>query len=105
MDRSGVVLNYQQNDEGQSKGEELRHYREVGGRWPYLSIPSRLIFDSSVCRGIPSLAAAPDGPDIRPWLSARAASIISTSRSASADNPSCERGAAADSLFSQLSST
>src|SRR5216684_8853434 len=41
-----------------------------------LSIPKLLIFESRVCRGIPSLAAAPDGPAIRPSVSAKAASII-----------------------------
>jgi hypothetical protein len=35
-----------------------------------------LIFDSKVDGGIPSLAAAPDGPDIRPLASAKAARII-----------------------------
>src|SRR5262245_39789642 len=34
-----------------------------------LSIPSALIFDSKVDRGIPSLAAAPAGPDTCPPLS------------------------------------
>jgi hypothetical protein len=32
----------------------------------YLSIPRRLIFESSVDVGTPSLAAAPAGPDTRP---------------------------------------
>jgi hypothetical protein len=32
----------------------------------YLSIPNRLIFASRVESGMPSLAAAPAGPDIRP---------------------------------------
>src|SRR6266403_1267317 len=41
-----------------------------------LSIPKMLIFESRVCRGIPSFAAAPDGPAIRPPASAKAASII-----------------------------
>jgi hypothetical protein len=31
-------------------------------------MPSRRIFDSNVWRGIPSFAAAPEGPDIRPAL-------------------------------------
>src|SRR5215469_15016110 len=77
----------------------------VGGRfWPYLSRPSLRIFDSSVWRGIPSFAAAPEGPDIRPWLSARAASIISTSRSPNVERPlRCDDSS--DSLSSQLSST
>jgi Tetracyclin repressor-like, C-terminal domain len=69
----------------QVKSLRERRYWEVAGFRPYLSRPSRLIFDSSVCRGIPSFAAAPEGPEIRPWLSARAASMISTSRSASAE--------------------
>src|SRR6266481_9988840 len=45
----------------------------------YLLIVKRLIFESRVRDGSPSLAAAPAGPEIRPWLSARAASIISFS--------------------------
>ena len=48
-----------------------------------LSIPKPAIFESRVCRGIPSFAAAPEGPEIRPWLSANADSIISFSRSVS----------------------
>src|SRR5579859_778018 len=63
-------------------------FRELkGGRyydWTYyrletnlcLSIPSCLIFVSSVDRGIPSFAAAPSGPATFPLLSSRAASII-----------------------------
>jgi len=79
---------------------------------PVLADPKRLIFYSSVDRGIPSLAAAPEGPAMRPWQSARAASIISTSRSDSVESPS--RGfrdsaddcrGSADSRFSQLPST
>ena len=42
-------------------------------------IPSCLIFESSVERGIPSFAAAPCGPETFPLLSARAVSIISLS--------------------------
>ena len=34
----------------------------------YLSIPKRWIFVSKVESGIPNLAAAPAGPDIRPRL-------------------------------------
>jgi hypothetical protein len=45
-------------------------------------MPNLLIFDSSVRRGILSLAAAPEGPETRPWHSANAALIISTSRCA-----------------------
>src|SRR5258708_36454620 len=50
-------------------------------------MPSLLSFDSSVCRGIPSLAAAPEGPEMRPWDSANAVLIISTSRCANAGRP------------------
>ena len=49
----------------------------------FLLIFSDLIFESSVDPGIPSLAAAPDGPETRPPLSRRAASIISFSWEAS----------------------
>src|SRR4029077_6364609 len=45
----------------------------------FLSIFSDRIFDSSVDRGMPNLAAAPVGPDIRPRLSFSPASIISFS--------------------------
>src|SRR5258707_15598212 len=49
----------------------------------FLLIWSDLIFVSRVDPGIPSLAAAPDGPDTRPPLSRRAASIICFSWAAS----------------------
>ena len=45
----------------------------------FLLMLSDRIFDSRVDRAIPSLAAAPDGPNIRPWDSRRASSIISFS--------------------------
>jgi hypothetical protein len=57
----------------------------AAGTLPYahlnrcLLIRRLLIFDSSVVRGIPSFPAAPDGPEIRPRLSFRAASMISLS--------------------------
>src|SRR5215510_7592702 len=41
---------------------------------------SDLIFESRVDRGMPSLAAAPEGPDTRPLVWAKAASILSFSR-------------------------
>lgn len=44
-----------------------------------LSIFSALIRDSRVERGMPSLSAAPDGPEMRPLLAASADSIISFS--------------------------
>src|SRR5437879_5874948 len=46
-------------------------------------IPSVLIFDSNVEPGMPSFAAAPDGPDTRPLLPASAAPIIRLSPSTS----------------------
>src|ERR1700737_5348821 len=49
----------------------------------FLLIFSDLIFAPRVDPGSPSLAAAPDGPDTRPRLSRRAASIISFSWAAS----------------------
>src|SRR6185295_7079933 len=45
----------------------------------FLLMLSDRIFDSRVDRAIPSLAAAPDGPNIRPWDSRRASSMISLS--------------------------
>src|SRR5258707_10596170 len=54
----------------------------------YLLIFNRLIFESRVRASSPSLAAAPAGPEIRPWLSARAASIISFSCLTRADRKS-----------------
>ena len=47
----------------------------------YRLIPSFVIFDSSVCLGIPNLAAAPVEPEMRPWHSCSAVSIIAFSRS------------------------
>ena len=35
-------------------------------------MPNLLIFDSNVLRGTLSFAAAPDGPEMRPWDSANA---------------------------------
>ena len=72
--------------EERSLAKEGRYIRRsMAARYPDLNrcllIPRLAIFDSSVCRGIPSLAAAPDGPEIRPPLPASAASIISFSRS------------------------
>src|SRR5271169_59219 len=48
-----------------------------------LSMPNLAIFDSRVWCGIPSFAAAPSGPETRPWHSAKAASIVFLSRSTS----------------------
>lgn len=45
----------------------------------FLLIFSDLIFDSRVERGMPSLAAAPEGPYTRPPLSLNAASIMAFS--------------------------
>ena len=51
-------------------------------KW-FLSIFSDLIFDSSVDRATPNLAAAPVGPNTRPRLSFRATSIMLFSWSSS----------------------
>src|SRR5262249_29466718 len=67
-------------------------------------IPSR-IFDSSVWRGIPSLAAAPDGPDTGPRLSANAASINSFSLSVEVARREIAEMKVAVGRFSQVSST
>src|SRR5260370_30774320 len=56
-----------------------RTQSEVGNLNRYLLIFRRLILESRVRVGRPSLAAAPMGPEIRPELSASAASIISFS--------------------------
>jgi len=67
-------------DDGNPALPDFREWQ--GGTYDYLeiklclSIPSCLIFVSSVDRGIPSLAAAPSGPATFPLLSAKAASII-----------------------------
>ncbi len=52
---------------------------QVGTLNRYLFIFKRLIFESRVRDGRPSFAAAPAVPEIRPLLSASAASIISFS--------------------------
>src|SRR5580700_11336757 len=66
-------------------GEGIQMPLDGGGRLlkRFLSIFSDLIFVSRVDPGMPSLAAAPDGPDTRPRHSRRAASIISFSWAAS----------------------
>src|SRR6266478_1063970 len=51
----------------------------VGSLKRDLLIFSRLIFESRVCAGSPSITAAPAGPETRPWLCASATSIISFS--------------------------
>src|SRR5271165_3665160 len=66
--------------------EEGAYMRSVEGSVAlkrFLLIFRDLIFESSVDPGIPSLAAAPDGPETLPPLSLRAASIISFSWEAS----------------------
>ncbi len=87
------------------RADEVRAYLADWILSPCLLMPKLLIFDSSVCRGILSFAAAPEGPETRPWLSAKAASMISTSRSANAERPSRGGADAAVARFSQLSST
>ena len=68
---------------GVRREERKGSYFAYGGcyilRKRCLLILRALILESSVDCGIPSLAAAPRGPDTLPLLSARAASIISFS--------------------------
>src|SRR6266481_5662116 len=73
----------------------------------FLLIFSDLIFESRVVPGIPSLAAAPDGPNTRPLVSRSAASIISFTWEASfSENSNCTFGSVAEGRReSQLSST
>src|SRR5882724_1081850 len=76
------------------------------GRKRCLSIFNDLIMESRVDCGMPSLAAAPEGPETLPFLSASAASIISFSWVESF----CASGSVSGSdctgrLDSQLSST
>ena len=72
----------------------------------YLSIPRRLIFESSVRVGTPSFAAAPAGPDTRPRLSESAASIMLLSCwSNSPLRAAVGRGTSEGSRLSQVSST
>ena len=77
-----------------------------GGLNLYLFIFRRLIFESSVRDGTPSFAAAPAVPEIRPLLSASAASIICLSCFTSTPvSGSGRANLGGVSLFSQLSST
>src|SRR6266436_7388967 len=64
-------------EESYSEGESPQVSGEVLKR--FLLILNDRIFDSSVDRGMPNLAAAPVGPNIRPRHSFKAASIISFS--------------------------
>src|SRR5437879_12035805 len=71
----------------------------------YLFIFRRLIFESSVRDGSPSFAAAPAVPEIRPLLSASAASIICLSCFTSTPvSGSGRANLGGVSLFSQLRS-
>ena len=71
----------------------------------YLLIFNERILDSSVVDGTPSFVAAPEGPETRPRLSARAASIIFFSRSGDILNSVLDDGAAlADCRDNQLTS-
>src|ERR1017187_6908778 len=62
---------------------QLRSVEGYGDLKRFLSILSDLIFESRVEPGMPSLIAAPEGPDTLPPLSRKADSIISFSRAAS----------------------
>src|SRR5208282_2803648 len=68
---------------GKKSRNSLLFFEGYGVLKRFLLIFNDLIFDSRVDRGMPSLAAAPDGPNTRPPLSFRAASIISFSCAAS----------------------
>src|SRR5262249_7961909 len=73
----------------------------------FLSIFRDRIFDSSVDRGMPNLAAAPVGPDTRPPVSFSAASIMSFSctRSLRGSSTCCfDSGVRGDGCGNQLSS-
>src|SRR5260370_37645545 len=92
-----------------------RQWRNAGQRATYwffagrarkrlLLILSARIFDSSVERGIPRRAAAPDGPNTRPPLARSASSMIAFSWAASVlDNAS--RLSTSGLADTQLSST
>src|SRR5258708_37252184 len=76
----------------------------------YLSMPRFVILDARVCRGIPNLPAAPDGPESRPQHSARAVSIISFSwssrrRSSFWTDGAVEGSSHDDTFVSHVSST
>lgn len=77
--------------------------RPIGGPESVLIDPRLKIFDSSVWRGIPSLAAAPDGPEIQSQLCANAPSINSFSRSASVADSGTAGLAAGASRFGHVS--
>src|SRR6267154_2991654 len=65
--RSHTVLTLRLRESRQPSGSVLNRF---------LSILSALIFDSRVDRRFPNLAAAPVGPNTRPWLAFRASSIM-----------------------------
>src|SRR5271163_3491701 len=72
----------------------------------YLLIFRRLIFESRVFAGRPSFAAAPPDPEIRPWLSFNAASMISFSyRTRVPPSVAVRDAAGGSSRLNQVSST
>src|SRR5271170_4608188 len=82
--------------------EDLRH--DSLNRWG--RIPSRFIFDSSVCLGIPRISAAPVAPDTLPEASRKAFSIIALSRPAISEPKVERRGATLGlSISNQFAST
>src|SRR5713101_1024181 len=99
-------LFYEENTGSLRAMSRQRTQSEVGNLNRYLLIFRRLILESRVRVGRPSLAAAPMGPEIRPELSASAASIISFSCVTRVRFSLPGRlGAWGSSLLSQLSST
>src|SRR5271170_3426355 len=82
--------------------EDLRH--DSLNRWG--RIPSRFIFDSSVCLGVPRISAAPCAPDTLPEASRKAVSIIALSRTSISEPKVARRGATLGlSVPNQLAST
>src|SRR4029077_11239477 len=75
-------------DNGENTGQRQRYEMLASVRKRVLSIFSARILDSSVERGIPRRAAAPEGPNTRPRLARNASSTIAFSCAASEpDNP------------------
>src|SRR6266446_5515929 len=79
---TGADLSAERRGAGESATPRASSRRQEPLNRSFL-IPSVLIFDSNVEPGMPSFAAAPDGPDTRPLLPASAASIICLSRATS----------------------
>src|ERR1700694_4956888 len=102
-----LILTFQEflyGEENAAKESCPRGDQDWGPLKRYILIPKRLIFESRVRAGSPSLAAAPAAPEIRPRLSVNAASIISFSCLSSAPVKATFVGTWGVSRLSQLSS-